>query len=89
MAFRPALVGPRGDSMAGMWGHGAVGLKHQRLSPAQGGHAPPTSSANFTLGGSGNAVYILDALLGFIPIFTFPLTRLCPNPQPCRLLELG
>jgi len=79
--------GPHGDSVAVTWGHTAAGKEHQRVSPAQGGRVAPASAANWTIRGLGKAVCILDALLGFIPIFTLP--RPCPRPKPCRPLELG
>lgn len=69
------VAGTRGGGMAGMLGHRAAGLEHQGVPPAQGGCDPPASAANFSLGGLGDAVYILDALLGFIPVF-----HVCPYP---------
>lgn len=70
---------PRRDGVAGMLGRNAAGLEHQRVPPAQGEHGPPASAANSTLGGLGNAVYILDSWV----YSTFPLTPDCAPNQSC------
>lgn len=79
-----------------MWGQcGQVGGEQGYGAAAPTGTSSPGQTRSPSLGCKldhgrwGNAENILDGLLGFIPIFTFPLTPTVPKPKATQTTGCG